>query len=420
MITRIRVCVLLALAAAFLFATSCSSRSVGAAPDTTVIMISLDGTTPADVRQAHLPALADLAARGATADRLVPVFPSNTFPNHVSLVTGVSPATHGIVNNVFLDPRRGLFRYSDDPTWIEVEPIWAIASRHGVASAAYHWIGSEGPWRNGHGPAHWRPFDDDTEEDAKVGQILAWLDIEATGRRPRLITSWFRGADAAAHRFGPGSAEVQRTLRSQDRALARLVAGLDERRAFETSILLVVSDHGMASVRQTINLESALQESGLDASVFGGGGIATISTGGRAVAAARTAERVRSLGLDVLWPGPATSDPRIRNPRFGDLVVLAPVGIAIAGRRGSPMRGAHGYSPDEPSMGGLFIAAGRGIRVGSRLGEVRNLDVAPTVLAWLGIEVPQWMEGRPIADLLPTGPIAPGVARGLRRSGEEG
>jgi len=209
-------------------------------------------------------------------------------------------------------------------------------------------------------------------------------------------------------------------LRSQDRALARLVAGLDERRAFETSILLVVSDHGMASVDHTIDLEAALTASGLEARVFGGGGIATISTGGQAAVAARTAERVRSLGLDTLWPGIAAPDPRLRNPRFGDLVVLAPLGTAISGRPGSPARGAHGYSPDEPSMGALLVAAGRGIRAGRRLGEVRNLDVAPTLLAWLEIAVPDWMEGRPIAALLATVPTARGATHGPRRFGEGG
>jgi hypothetical protein len=408
MVTRIRFFVLLV----GVVAGSCG-WPLRAFAATTVIVISLDGTRPADLHEARLPALDDLATRGARADRLVPVFPSNTFPNHVSLVTGVSPPVHGIVNNVFLDPQRGLFRYLNDPSWVEVEPIWSIASRHGIVSAAYHWIGSEGPWRTGHGPAHWKEFDADTGEDEKVDQILDWLDIADPEQRPRLITSWFRGADRAAHRSGPGSPEARRTLRSQDRALARLVAGLEERRAFENTVLLVVSDHGMAPVAQVVDLRAAMRASGLDVSVLGGGGVATISTGGRAAVAARAAEQVRALGLDALRPGVDSDDPRLRNSRFGDLVVLAPLGTAVSGRPGPPMRGAHGYPPDEPSMGALLIAAGRGIPSGSELGEVRNLDVAPTVLAWLGIGAPPWMEGRPIADLV-------GAVPGTDPSGEDG
>jgi predicted AlkP superfamily pyrophosphatase or phosphodiesterase len=401
MLPRIRKFVLLGLAfAAALFAKADGVRADGAEPAHTVIMISLDGTTPADVSAAKLPTLGALVRSGASAARLVPVFPTNTFPNHVSLVTGVVPAVHGIVNNVFLDPRRGLFRYSDDPKWIEVEPLWAIAARHGVVSAAYHWVGSQGPWRNGFGPRYWKAFDGRTPEGAKVDQILAWLDIENPADRPRLITSWFRGADRTGHRFGPGSAEAYAALHRQDRALARLVEGLDARGTLETGTLLVVSDHGMVPVNRSVDLKHALRAAGIEARVLGGGGAATVSVSGGEREVAKAVATVRSLGLDSRIPGAAPRDPPLANPRFGDIVVLASVGTAISSRPGPPMRGSHGYLPGEPGMGALLIAAGRGVRTGSRLGEVRTLDVAPTVLAWLGIAAPAWMEGRPIAGLV--------------------
>jgi predicted AlkP superfamily pyrophosphatase or phosphodiesterase len=370
----------------------------------TVIVVSLDGTRPDDVVAAPMPTLASLAARGALAERLTPVFPTNTFPNHVSLVTGVSPALHGIVNNVFLDAERGLFRYSNDPSWLQAEPLWSIAERHGVPAASYHWIGSEGPWRNGHGPRHWRAFSSDTPEVEKVEQILRWLDLEEADERPRLVTSWFRGADRAAHRFGPGSREVHRALRKQDRALARLVTGLEERGAFDSTIVLVVSDHGMAGVSRLVDLRGSLRALRIDARVFGAGGFATLSVPGGAADVERIALRARKLGLDPVRPGTGDSRFATANPRFGDLVVLAPIGTALSGHGGAPMRGAHGYSPAEPSMGALLIAAGGGIPPGTRLGDVRNIDVAPTVLTWLGIEVPAAMEGKPIVGLvLPSG-----------------
>jgi hypothetical protein len=399
MLPWIRRTALLLLAAALL-AVGSAGCAIGAEPGRTVIMISLDGTTPADVRAARLPTLDALARRGAAATRLVPVFPTNTFPNHVSLVTGVVPAVHGIVNNVFLDPQRGLFRYSSDPTWIEVEPLWAIAGRHGVVSAAYYWVGSEGPWRNGLGPRYWKAFDSGTPEREKVEQILAWLDMESPDDRPRLITSWFRGADGTGHRHGPGSSEVYAALRRQDRALARLVDGLDERGAFETATLLLVSDHGMAPVARSVDLKAALRAEGIEAGVFGSGGLATVSVPGGARDVAKVAAAARSLGLDARFPGEASQDLPMANPRFGDVVVLAPAGTAISSSTGPPMRGAHGYPPHGPGMGALLIAAGGGVCSGCRLPDVRTLDVAPTVLAWLGIAPPVWMEGRPIAGLV--------------------
>jgi len=405
------------LLVAALLAVGGAGRAIGSESARTVIMISLDGTTPADVSGAKLPTLGALARRGAAATRLVPVFPTNTFPNHVSLVTGVVPAVHGIVNNVFLDPQRGLFRYSNDPTWIEVEPLWAIAARHGVVSAAYYWVGSEGSWRNGHGPRYWKAFDSGTPEREKVDQILAWLDIESPDERPRLITSWFHGADATGHRFGPGSSEAYAALRGQDRALARLLAGLDERGAFETATLLLVSDHGMAPVVRSVDLRAALRAEGIEAEVFGGGGLVTVSLPVGARDAAKVAAVARALGLDTRRPAESSQDLPLANPRFGDVVVLAPVGTAISSTRASAIRGAHGYPPDVPEMGALLVAAGGGVCAGCQLSEVRTVDVAPTVLAWLGIPPPAWMEGRPIAALVSGGrasepALAPGSGDG--------
>jgi predicted AlkP superfamily pyrophosphatase or phosphodiesterase len=301
------------------------------------------------------------------------VFPSNTFPNHVSLVTGVAPDVHGIVGNVFLDPERGLFRYSDDPTWIEVEPIWSIAARNGVVSAAFHWVGSEGPWRSGHGARYWKRFDPDTHETEKVDQMLAWLDLPEPLKRPRLITAWFRGGDRAGHRYGPASGEVHRTLRAQDRALAGLIAGLEARGAFAATTLLLVSDHGMLAVERHVDLDAALRDRGVAAKVLGGGGFVTVSVGEGSGEAARA------------------------------VAVLAPPGVAIARSEAlrPAMRGSHGYRPEVRGMGAIFVAFGRGARPGAELGEVRAQDVAPTVLALLGIPAPRWMEGRPIAELVP-------------------
>jgi len=400
--------------------TAClNTHGGGAAPVRTVIVISLDGTTPDDLRDPELSTLGELIRRGSSASRLVPVFPTNTFPNHVSLVTGVSPAVHGIVNNAFVDPERGLFRYENDPTWIEVEPLWAIAARYGIVSASYHWIGSEGTWRNGHGPRHWRKFDSETPETVKVEQILAWLDIDDPAERPQLITSWFPGTDRAGHRFGPGSPQARTALRRQDRALADLLAGLDERGAFATTTLLVVSDHGMLPVHDYVDLNAALREAEIHAFALGGGGIASVlfeaAGTGQPAALAGLAALAGDLGLAAHPPNALPFGVSTANPRFGDAIVLAPVGTAISTGSLPPMLGAHGYLPDLPEMGAVLIAAGVGIAPGGRLGEVRSIDVAPTLLTWLGIPPPDWMEGRPIVGLV-AGP-GEGTARNSATTG---
>jgi predicted AlkP superfamily pyrophosphatase or phosphodiesterase len=367
----------------------------------TVILISLDGTPPEAVGMPGLEALAGLARRGAAAQRLQPVFPTNTFPNHVTLVTGVAPERHGIVNNSFLDPERGPFRKSADPTWIQSEPLWSLAARHGVLSASYHWVGSEGAWRSGLGPRYWKPFDGSTPEKKKVEQILAWLDLEPEAERPRLVTSWFRGADAAGHRFGPDAPQVWRALERQDDALGRLVAGLDEREAFESTTLLVLSDHGLAPVERQVDLHAALRKEGLRATLWGAGGFATVTIARGDEVAERVVGVARGLGLEAHLRTRAPAGLRVGNPRFGDVVVLAPPGVAVvrSGLLRPPLRGAHGYAPEEPRMGALFVAAGRGVVPGTKLGPVAAVDVAPTVLRLLELPMPEWMEGKPIPEL---------------------
>jgi predicted AlkP superfamily pyrophosphatase or phosphodiesterase len=380
-------------------APALAGTTAGAAP--TVVLISLDGTPPDSVREAELLAFAEVARRGATATQLVPVFPTNTFPNHVTLITGVAPEVHGIVGNVFVDPVRGEFRYSDDPSWIEVEPIWSIVGRHSLVSAAFHWVGSEGAWRSGRGPRYWKRFDAGTPEREKVDQILAWLDIPEARDRPRLVTSWFRGGDRAGHVHGPASEAVRKTLREQDRALDRLIRGLDDRGALDHTTLMLVSDHGMAAVEHRVDLQAALRRENVAAKVLGAGGFAILAPDGAPAAVAVA----RGLGLEAWVLEEAPPALRLGNPRFGSAVVIAPPGTAIqpSGLLRPAMRGAHGYRPEAPGMGALFLALGRGARPGSALGEVRAVDVAPTVLALLGIPVPDWMEGKPIPGLVTAG-----------------
>ncbi|MCH2171826.1 alkaline phosphatase family protein [Myxococcota bacterium] len=377
---------------------------VGANPSLdapTVVLISLDGTRPEDLNEQALPSLVSLGQRGAVAQAMIPAIPTNTFPNHVTLATGVAPEKHGLVNNLFEDPKRGLFRKQDIPSWIEVEPIWSIAERHGVVSAAYYWVGSEGSWPGGRAPTHWKVFSGRTSEAKKVDQILDWLDLDDPKRRPRLIMSWFRGGDHAGHDHGPGSREVIEALRIQDKEIARLIDGFDERGLFSTTTLIFVSDHGMAAPKGRVDLGRALQRSGIDARVLGIGGFATVVPGSRdrddPERIRRIAEVARALGLDAFAREDAPPDAGVDHPRFGAVIVRADRDVAIV-HEGLELKGFHGYDPRDPAMAALLVAAGRGVAPGTTLAPLRSIQVAPTVLQLLGVPRPAWMEGRPIPE----------------------
>jgi len=380
----------------------------------TVILLSWDGVRQ-DYPDLHpdmvsLPALARIAAEGARASRLTPVFPANTFPGHVSLATGTYPDRHGIPDNVFLDREKGLYRYSPDANWLDAEPLWIAAERQGVPTATYFWVGSESDW-HGQGTRHrMAPFDGDRPESEKVDQILAWLRLPPA-ERPRLVMSYWAGADEAGHHHGPDSAEVRSALAAQDAQLLRLLEGLDADGAWDTTTLIVVSDHGMLERGENLDLAGSLADAGIEATVLGAAVghvfLKDRAQLGEAERVARALEHVRVFrGADL------PDSFRLRHPtRTGDLVVMADPPYTLdrpPGYEGALMAvlqafgvsfGMHGYDPNLPEMGGVFMGMGRGVAPGLVLGEVRQIDVAATVARLLGIDPPLQSEGVPIPGI---------------------
>lgn len=379
-----------------------------------VIVLSWDGLRH-DYPDLHpdvvrLPALARVAAEGVRAGRLTPVFPANTFPGHVSLATGTYPDRHGIPDNVFLDREKGLYRYSPDANWLDAEPMWIAAERQGVPVATYFWVGSESDWRGQGTRYRVAPFDGDRPEAEKVDQILAWLRLPPA-ERPRLVMSYWAGADEAGHHHGPDSAEVRSALAAQDAQLLRLLAGLDADGAWETTTLIIVSDHGMLERGENLDLAGALAEAGIEATVLGAA-VAHVFLKDPAQLAA--AEQVAGALAHVrVFRGADLPDSfRLRHPtRTGDLVVMADPPYTLdrpPGYEGVLMTvlqafgasfGMHGYDPQLPEMGGVFMAMGRGISADLQLGEVRQIDVAATVAHLLDIDPPLQSEGRPIPGI---------------------
>jgi predicted AlkP superfamily pyrophosphatase or phosphodiesterase len=377
----------------------------------TVILLSWDGMRHDGPERADAPALQRLLREGARAERLIPVFPPNTFPGHVSLATGTHPDRHGILDNRFFDRERGRYDMSDDPSWIEAEPLWVTAERQGVPAATYFWVGSEDDWRGVGARYRMAPFDSGVGEGRKVDQILRWLDLPEP-ERPRLIMAWWHGADRAGHLHGPDDERVAEALREQARHLARLLEGIDARDGWRETTLLLVSDHGMTAVAGEVPLRAALEESGVDVRKAGSSSLAHLFL---ADPADRPRLERRLRDLDHVTPIARESLPaelRLDHPtRTGDLVVQPDAGYVF---RDGPLRqrlwrrvrrwlgwhtGMHGFDPEHPDMGGVFLAMGRGVPAGLRLGAVHQIDVAPTVARLLGIEPPRDAEGAPIPGI---------------------
>lgn len=384
-----------------------------------VIWLSFDGVRHDALEGAETPALARLAREGARAEALIPIFPSSTFANHVAQATGTHADRHGIVGNRFLDPELGFFDYGNDARYLEAEPIWAAAERQGVRSAAFFWVGSETDWRGVGASYRKTPFDGKLGEGVKVDQILAWLDLPEA-ERPRLIMSWWHGADAAGHRHGPDSEEVRAQLADQDRELLRLLAGLDARDLWSRTTLLLSSDHGMTNAESVIDAGIVMRRAGLKARVVHGSSVAHLHLRDPAQAAAAVAAFADVSGVTAYLRDELPAHLRYAHPtRVGQVVVLAEPPYALGGARsrglaflqkitGNASRGAHGYDPSRhPDMHGVLLAMGRGVVPGTRLGRPRAVDLAATVAALLGIDPPASSEGRVVPG------IVSGVVRGI-------
>ncbi len=374
----------------------------------TVVLVSMDGVRHDFLDAAPLPALQRMQREGARAERLIPVYPSNTFPGHVSIATGTYPDVHGVIDNHFEDTERGTYRYEADANWIKAEPLWAAAERQGVPAAAYFWVGSETDW-NGIGARHrMTPFDPNRPEADKAEQMLRWLRLPEA-ERPRLMMSYWAGIDSVAHRKGPTDPAVAKQLRLQDAALGQLLAGIDALNLWHTLTLLVVSDHGMTAAGELIDTAAALSDAGIKSEVLGSA-VANVYLENAQDLEAATAALSGLKNVMVHRRNEIPAAWRLRHDgRTGDLVattvppfVLTPPSnplCALMPNRCVFFGGHHGYRPDHPDMGGILLALGRGVEAGAALSQAHQIDIAATVARLLNIDPPAQSEGTPVAGI---------------------
>ncbi len=242
------------LAAILLGGCAATARDTPAPDDpgrATVVLVSLDGFRWDYLDRGLTPNLSRLAREGVRAEAMVPVFPTKTFPNHYTIVTGRYPAGHGVVGNVFSAPDVGRrLTLSDrdavrDARFYRAEPIWVTAERQGQRTAPLFWPGSEAPI-NGVRPSYALPYDGGMPDTARVRRLLQWLDLPFQ-RRPTFLTLYSSAVDYAGHEYGPDTPETNRAIAQVDSLIGLLATGLAERERAAGTNLVIVSDHGMVS-----------------------------------------------------------------------------------------------------------------------------------------------------------------------------
>lgn len=363
----------------------------------TVILVSLDGVRDDYLDRYASPNLHRIITGGVRAP-LMPVFPTKTFPNHYTIVTGLLPEHHGIVENTIFDPVfDARFRISDtgavtDARWWGGEPLWVTAQRQGQVAAAFFWPGSEAPIE-GIRPRYWMRYNDRVPDTTRVRQVLDWLSLPDSAR-PTLITLYFSKVDHVGHEAGPDGPAVAAAVLQVDSAIGQLLDGLEARGLGGAVNVIVLSDHGMAatSTDRVIALDDYLAPALLGR-----------VTGGSPV-----------LGL---WPEPGLEDSVVHalqgkhahlsvwkradiparfhyraHRRIPPVVALADAGWSLSVTRRDlsdhPERyrgGAHGYDDTVSVMRAIFLAQGPAFRRGVLAPAFRNVHVYDLIAGLLGL-----------------------------------
>ena len=363
-----------------------------------VILVGIDGFRYDFLEAFEPPNLLELIEGGARAERMISSFPSKTFPNHYTLVTGLVPDHHGIVSNNMVDEELGRFSLGNrdavqDGRWWQGEPIWVTAQRQGLRAAAMFWPGSEAEIE-GVRPTYWTPYDDDLPGEDRVQNILDWLALP-DDTRPSFLTLYFSRVDSAGHRHGPLSEQNRRAVLEVDALIGDLARKLEGRH--QAVHWVFVSDHGMSetSPERVVLVDELIDLEGL----------LVIDTSPVLALAPKDPAAPPDGWPDVVLDR-LNAHPHVAAYRKADLPAhlrhgthkrVAPVlALADEGWRFSQvdrekvrpqtgLGGQHGYDPTVDSMGALLAFAGPRVRSGIQLGPVQNVDVYPLLCELLEI-----------------------------------
>jgi predicted AlkP superfamily pyrophosphatase or phosphodiesterase len=273
-------------------------------PHQPVLLISIDGMRPdyvtrADEHHLRLPTLRHMLASGAHADGVIGVLPTLTYPSHTTLITGVSPAQHGILNNVRFDPE---LQFGGAWAWyaglIKVPTLWSAAHDAGLHTASVSWpVTVDATSIDYDLPEYWRTagpgeavnpddrflMDAISRPDGETARIAARTgtpymmgnDTSLAGdevrtrysldilqqHRPEFMTIHLSSLDEEEHLHGPFSDEANTDLEGIDGMVHRLAA--QELANYPNAAIVVVSDHGFAPVEHNVNLAIPFLQAGL-------------------------------------------------------------------------------------------------------------------------------------------------------------
>ena len=367
-----------------------------------VILISLDGFRwdLADKYQAKN--LIKLREGGVQADYLKPSYPSLTFPNHYTIVTGLYPSHHGVVDNIFYDKTRNVtFRRADkkmavDSSWYGGKPLWVLAEEQKMLTAIYYWPGSEISM-NGIKPTYLYNYSEIIPIDRRINAVKDWLALPAE-KRPHFIALYFPQVDKAAHAHKPESEETRAAVQVLDDAIGKMLAIATESKL--PINFIVLSDHGMTTVdrENTIPLPKAI-----DLNHFivppGNALLHVYAKEGKYIKPTYKALKAEAKDYDVYlsknipkaWHYSKKED---QYHRVGDMVLVPHLPKVFNINNTKPDAGQHGFDPAISDMHAIFYASGPNFKSNVKIPAFENVNVYPLIAKILGLTYTHKIDGK--------------------------
>lgn len=364
--------------------------------DGTIVLVSIDGFRWDYMDKAETPNLDRVASEGVRAERLIPAFPTKTFPNHYTIVTGLYPGHHGMIaNNMWDEAFQASFSLSqrsevENARWWGGEPIWVTAEEQGLITATLFWPGSEAPIK-GVRPEHWLRYDEDMPNETRVKRVLEWLDLPAA-ERPAFLTTYFSIVDDAGHRYGPESPQTAQAIGEVDRLIGLLVDGIENSIMAGRVNLIIVSDHGMTplSPDRVVLLDEYIDMSRVNVIDWA----PVLALAPQADYSDEAYDRLQGIEGMALYRQ-EDLPPRFHydeSDRITPLVGVMDEGWSAAtsdfvrSRPGAFDGATHGYDNGFESMHAFFLASGPAFRQGVMVAPFENVEIYNLMSEILGVE----------------------------------
>ena len=367
-----------------------------------VILISADGFRYDYIEKHNAKSLLSLGKEGLRAESMIPCFPTYTFPNHYSIVTGLYPAHHGLVNNSFYDHRKKkIFSMRNNETvkdgsWYGGVPLWVLAEKQQMLTASFYWVGSEAKIL-GIQPTYSFNYNKDIPIDRRIQIVIEWLQLPPD-IRPHLITFYFVEVDDAGHSYGPDARQTGESVRWLDSSIQKLT---DVVKATGLPVnFIFVSDHGMTTI-DTVNTLSipAAVDTGKFIIPRGGELVELYAKNKNDIMPTFNKLKKSASGFTAYLKAGIPkrlhyNTKHDRMNRIGDILLLPawPKVFSFSGRKPNP--GSHGYDPHlVTEMDAVFLAWGPAFKSGLKVPAFENVNVYPVITKILGLTYTHKIDG---------------------------